>query len=161
MVINHLLNGMILQVRGPKDIFSGVRMSIPSSSSSLCIQNLLLPGKPIYQATIVPRFQIYRELTYESGQISIIRKPELIKGIVGRFPYTKPPFKVTSAEVVIVCPDECIGHTSSFSTIKKNKSPCCRATQGNIMIIDRFSSLRDSQKRGGHWYKVDLYNRYK
>ena len=38
-----------------------------------------------------------------SGQISIIPKPEL-RGFGGDS-LTKPPFKVTSAEVVILCPD--------------------------------------------------------
>ena len=37
-----------------------------------------------------------------SGQISIIPKPEL-RGFWGDSP-TKPSFKVTSAEVVILCP---------------------------------------------------------
>ena len=38
-----------------------------------------------------------------SGQISIIPKPEL--RAFGGNSLTKPPFKVTSAEVVIICPD--------------------------------------------------------
>ena len=38
-----------------------------------------------------------------SGQISIIPKPEL-RGFWGDS-LTKPPFKVTSAEVAINCPD--------------------------------------------------------
>ena len=38
-----------------------------------------------------------------SGPISIIPKPEL-RGILGGFPYFSPPFKVTSAEVVIIFP---------------------------------------------------------
>ena len=40
---------------------------------------------------------------YISGQISIIPKPEL-RGIWGSS-LNKPPFGVTSAEVVINCPD--------------------------------------------------------
>ena len=40
----------------------------------------------------------------ESGQITIIPKPEL-SGFWG-YCITKPPFKVTSAEVVVICPDE-------------------------------------------------------
>ncbi len=40
----------------------------------------------------------------ESGQITIIPKPEL-RSFWGDSP-TKPPFGVTSAEVVIICPDE-------------------------------------------------------
>ena len=40
----------------------------------------------------------------ESGQISIIPKPEL-KGFWGSS-LIKPPFRVTSADVVIICPDE-------------------------------------------------------
>ena len=39
-----------------------------------------------------------------SGQISIIPKPEL-RGFGGDS-LTKPPFKVTSAEVVIICPEQ-------------------------------------------------------
>ena len=39
----------------------------------------------------------------QSGQISIIPKPEL-RGFWGNS-LTKPPFKVTSAEVVIICPE--------------------------------------------------------
>ena len=38
-----------------------------------------------------------------SGQISIIPKPEL-RGFWGDS-LTKPPFKVTSAEAVILCPE--------------------------------------------------------
>ena len=38
-----------------------------------------------------------------SGQISIIPKPEL-KGFLGSS-LIKPPFRVTSADVVIICPD--------------------------------------------------------
>ena len=38
-----------------------------------------------------------------TGQISIIPKPEL-RGFLGDS-LTKPPFKVTSAEVVIICPE--------------------------------------------------------
>ena len=37
------------------------------------------------------------------GQISVIPKPEL-RGF-WKDSLTKPPFKVTSAEVVIICPD--------------------------------------------------------
>ena len=43
-----------------------------------------------------------------SGQISIVPKPEL-RGFGGDS-LTKPPFKVTSAEVVIICPDICCIH---------------------------------------------------
>ena len=41
--------------------------------------------------------------TYKSGQISIIPKPEL-RGFWGSS-LIKPPFRVTSADVVIICPD--------------------------------------------------------
>ena len=41
-----------------------------------------------------------------SGQISIIPKPEL-RGFLGGS-LTKPSFKVTSAEVVVICPGVCI-----------------------------------------------------
>ena len=41
-----------------------------------------------------------------SGQISIIPRPEL-RGFWGDS-FTKPPFKVTSAEVVILCPGVCV-----------------------------------------------------
>ena len=41
----------------------------------------------------------------QSGQISIIPKPELRGFWVDSLP--KPPFKVTSAEVVIICPEQC------------------------------------------------------
>ena len=40
----------------------------------------------------------------ESGQISIIPKPEL-RGFWGSS-LIKPPFRVTSADVVIICPGE-------------------------------------------------------
>ena len=43
----------------------------------------------------------------EGGQITIIPKPEL-RGFFGDS-HTKPPFKVTSAEVAIICPDEGLG----------------------------------------------------
>ena len=42
---------------------------------------------------------------YLSGQITIIPKPQL-RGFGGDS-LTKPPFGVTSAEVVIICPDLC------------------------------------------------------
>ncbi len=42
-------------------------------------------------------------LKYGSGQISIIPKPEL-RGFWGSS-LIKPPFRVTSADVVIICPD--------------------------------------------------------
>ena len=42
-------------------------------------------------------------LVYLSGQISIIPKPEL-RGFWGSS-LIKPPFRVTSADVVIICPD--------------------------------------------------------
>ncbi len=44
------------------------------------------------------------ERTHESGQISIIPKPEL-RGFWGSS-LIKPQFTVTSADVVIICPDE-------------------------------------------------------
>ena len=46
-----------------------------------------------------------RELDFfnDSGQITIIPKPEL-RGFWGDS-LTKPPFGVTSAEVVIICPE--------------------------------------------------------
>ena len=40
-----------------------------------------------------------------SGQISIIPKPEL-RGFWGSS-LIKPPFRVTSADVVIICPEPC------------------------------------------------------
>ena len=43
-----------------------------------------------------------------SGQISIIPKPEL-RDFWGDSP-TKPPFKVTSAEVAIVCPETILSY---------------------------------------------------
>ena len=46
-------------------------------------------------------FNFYKR--YVSGQITIIPKPEL-SGFFGDS-LTKPPFGVTSAEVVIICPD--------------------------------------------------------
>ena len=46
---------------------------------------------------------VFRGVFHNSGQISIIPKPEL-RGY-WRDSLTKPPFKVTSAEVVIICPD--------------------------------------------------------
>ena len=42
-------------------------------------------------------------ISYISGQMTIIPKPEL-RGFWGDSP-TEPPFGVTSAEVVIICPD--------------------------------------------------------
>ncbi len=47
--------------------------------------------------------KIHASCMYISGQISIIPKPEL-RGFWGDS-LTKPQFKVTSAEVVIICPD--------------------------------------------------------
>ncbi len=47
---------------------------------------------------------IFHPWMVESGQITIIPKPEL-SGFWG-YCITKPPFKVTSAEVVVICPDE-------------------------------------------------------
>ena len=48
------------------------------------------------------------------GQISIIPRPEL-RGFWGDS-LTKPPFKVTSAEVVIICPDVTKPHLHDFHT---------------------------------------------
>ncbi len=47
----------------------------------------------------LPKYQTYQT----SGQITIIPKPEL-RGL-WEDSLTKPPFKVTSAEVVIICPE--------------------------------------------------------
>ena len=67
----------------------------------------LIPDNPQSQKIL----QIWHWLRYvfcnpnnESGQITIIPKPEL-RGFWGDF-LTKPPFGVTSAEVAIICPDE-------------------------------------------------------
>ena len=57
----------------------------------------------------------------KSGQISIIPKPEL-RGFWGDS-LTKPPFQVTSAEVVIICPDE-IGLFYKRLVVD-NTSPSC------------------------------------
>ena len=43
----------------------------------------------------------------DSGQITIIPKPEL-RGFWG-YSLSKPPFKVTSAEAVIICLERCLG----------------------------------------------------
>ena len=48
-------------------------------------------------------YTLFFPTTYISGQITIIPKPEL-RAFWGEF-LTKPPFGVTSAEVVIICPD--------------------------------------------------------
>ena len=42
---------------------------------------------------------------HQPGQITIIPKPELRAFL--RDSLTKPPFGVTSAEVAIICPDQC------------------------------------------------------
>ena len=67
---------------------------------------------PSYQCNIQnkldSRFQQKIRLhnkTHPSGQISIIPKPEL-RGFWGSS-LIKPPFRVTSADVVIICPDPC------------------------------------------------------
>ena len=49
------------------------------------------------------RFPQKTKLNNRSGQISIIPKPEL-RGFWGSS-LIKPPFRVTSADVVIICPD--------------------------------------------------------
>ena len=54
---------------------------------------------------------------YISGQISIIPKPEL-RGFWGSS-LIKPPFRVTSADVVIICPDIYTGRWF-FATQLKN-----------------------------------------
>ena len=52
----------------------------------------------------IKSFQLFwGEAFYVSGQISIIPKPEL-RGFWGSSLF-KPPFRVTSADVVIICPD--------------------------------------------------------
>ena len=50
-----------------------------------------------------------------SGQISIIPKPEL-RGFWGSS-LIKPPFRVTSADVVIICPDYIHLYSRSGQTI--------------------------------------------
>ena len=46
---------------------------------------------------------------HDPGQISIIPKPEL-RGFWGSS-LIKPPFRVTSADVVIICPDDPVDKT--------------------------------------------------
>ena len=47
---------------------------------------------------------IQKNMFTYSGQISIIPKPELFRGFWGSS-LIEPPFRVTSADVVIICPD--------------------------------------------------------
>ena len=47
---------------------------------------------------------VFPGITQQSGQISIIPKPEL-RGFWGSS-LIKPPFRVTSADVVIICPEQ-------------------------------------------------------
>ena len=54
------------------------------------------------------------EIHQLSGQISIIPKPEL-RGFWGDS-LTKPPFGVTSADVVIICPELCESEARGFLT---------------------------------------------
>ena len=48
------------------------------------------------------KLRIFFQMVVSSGQISIIPKPEL-RGFLGSS-LIKPPFRVTSADVVIICP---------------------------------------------------------
>ena len=56
------------------------------------------PPLGVFSSKIIPNLP-----SLSSGQISIIPKPEL-RGLWGSS-LIKPPFQVTSAEVVIICPD--------------------------------------------------------
>ena len=74
-----------------------------------------------------------------SGQITIIPKPEL-RGFFGDS-HTKPPFKVTSAEVAIICPDLSGYKMCSYPPIFVGrwvvKAP--RKKGGNMLMVQKNS----------------------
>ena len=72
---------------------------------------------------ILPNDQLYI-----SGQISIIPKPEL-RGFWGSSPI-KPPFRVTSADVVIICPDICY----TLSTLPETNSSHLKMDGWNTIV---------------------------
>ena len=96
-------------------------LSIFPSSCKASVEKI--PNKV---GTLRPVIQFARPLPHpsikHSGQISIIPKPEL-RGFWGDA-LTKPQFKVTSAEVVILCQEACVPVQSTFiySPPKKKKT---------------------------------------
>ena len=74
------------------------------------------------------------QIYHISGQISIIPKPEL--RAFGGNSLTKPPFKVTSAEVVIICPDIYISASSLICLIPpQNMGPKSRNDSGPSQML--------------------------
>ena len=64
----------------------------------------LTAGFPKTREALVKQMKmVFLSKFYVSGQISIIPKPEL-RGFWGSS-LIKPPFRVTSADVAIICPD--------------------------------------------------------
>ena len=78
-----------------------------------------------------------------SGQISIIPKPEL-RGFWGSS-LIKPPFRVTSAEVVIICP-EAYDYDHHFAPHRKAKKGISAPNERNVDPILMDKSTLGSQK---------------
>ncbi len=70
-----------------------------------------------------------------SGQISIIPKPEL-RGFWGSS-LIKPPFRVTSSDVVIICPDE-----DAYSSLATEKVDI-RFLEATKYILSIWISIED------------------
>ncbi len=64
---------------------------------------VIYPGPPIMRPILQGGNRSRRNFLMESGQITLIPIPEL-RGFWGSSPI-KPPLRVTSADVVIICPE--------------------------------------------------------
>ena len=108
---------------------------------------------PIHTQNFPPR------CSSESGQTTIIPKPEL-RGLLGDS-LTKPPFKVTSAEVVIICPGESIPKVVFLSRLEETVLLfVCRSLAASlwqlglgVKNVKGRNSLRDT---GSSLRKTDL-----
>ena len=127
MVIHHLPNGMILQVVGVFLCYSSLYVDVTQH-----VEIGMEINRNDFNRKLVKPYDCLKRVGYHyksrsntictylyiSGQISIIPKPEL-RGFWGSS-LTKPPFRVTSADVVIICPDIYIAYTGQIRTTFAN-----------------------------------------
>ena len=81
--------------------------------------------------------------SYNSGQISVIPKPEL-RGFWGSS-LIKPPFRVTSADVVIICPDNWSGSPDNDNV-----------NDPNVIIFQE--SMSSFSKNPCHHFQESMYH---
>ncbi len=72
---------------------------------------------------------------------NLIPKPELW-GVLRGFPYFSPPFGVTSAEVAIICPEECTHQSlTSLTSHDKNQWPPHRQQRQEMLLMTPLNFL--------------------